>query len=432
MRLVRALSGAIVLALCVPAVAAAQPPRNPFAELFGRTPNREGKEFTSVYLRSQIGAQWGETLREDVSLPDAVPPGFAAGGDVALVGDLIRDRYQVRAQGRYSYQEFRQTPAFGAPAMDASLGANVKITTRLNAEAGAHFARSPFYQLAWFAPSASGVLQPLDRAAILLMENDTVDASAGIVSNYTRRSSISLLGFARETKFDQMPDNDFTSVGGRARWNRQMSKNLSIHAGYGMEELRIGTPDGASKIRNELLDIGVDFARGFEIMRRTTFSFGTDTSMTRENNGPRHVRVNGHVLLERGFARTWLAQISARRSTEFQPGFRSAIFADRGEVSLAGYVSKRLILNLHAGGGQGQVGTSDPRKFISYQGDARLTFAVTRHLGVFTQYVYYHYQSPPDPRAMLILPKVARQAVSVGVQTWFSLIDKERVPSDSR
>ncbi|HWI20383.1 MAG TPA: hypothetical protein VNT81_21660, partial [Vicinamibacterales bacterium] len=60
----RALTGALALAACLPAPASAQAPRNPFTELFGRTPQREGKEFTSVYLRSQIGLQWGQTLRE--------------------------------------------------------------------------------------------------------------------------------------------------------------------------------------------------------------------------------------------------------------------------------------------------------------------------------------------------------------------------------
>lgn len=421
-----------MLAACVPAVASAQ--RNPFSDLFGRAPEREGKEFTSVYLRSQMGVQWGQTLREDVHLPDAVPPGIAAGADASLVGDIIRDRYQIRGQGRYSYQEFRQDPPFGAPAMDAAIGGNLKVTTRLNLEAGAHYARSPFYQLLWFAPTQPGTLQSADRSAIVLMQNETVEASAGIISNFTRRSTISLLGFVRETRFEKLPQNDFSSRGGRARWQRQMTKNLAVHAGYGMEEMRFQgpDPDETGKYTSELLDIGVDYARGFEIMRRTTFSFGTDTSMTRQNGGTRHFRVNGHVLLERAFNRTWLAQISARRTTEFLPGFRAPVFSDRGEASIAGYLSRRLILNLHAGGGQGQVGLSDPRKFISYTGDARLTFAVSRHFGVFTQYVYYHYQHPPDPQAMLILPKVARQAVSVGVQTWFSLIDKERVSSDPR
>jgi hypothetical protein len=432
MSCLRACSGALALALCLPSIAVAQAPRNPFADLFGRTPQREGKEFTSVYLRTEIGAQWGHTLRQDVELPDALPAGFAAGGSVSMNGDVVRDRYQLRGQGRYGYQEYRQTPAFGAPAMDASVGANVKLTTRLNVEGGANYARSPFYQLLWFAPSASGSIQPLDTAALLMSQNETIGATAGITSNYTRRSSLSLIGFARETRFSTQPDNDFSSVGGRVRWNRQMSRDLSVHLGYGREELRAGRAGKVDRFVNELLDIGVDYAKGIEIMRRTTFSFGTETSMTRENQGTRHFRVNGHMMLERAFNRTWLTQISGRRTTEFLPGFRSPIYTDRGEAMVAGYLSKRLILNLHAGGGQGQVGFSDPRKFISYTGDAKLTFAMTRHLGVFTQYVYYHYQSPPDPQAILILPRVARQAVSVGIQTWFSLIDKERVQRDPR
>jgi hypothetical protein len=429
----RAWCGALALALLAPAVASAQPPRNPFAELFGRVPERSGREFTAVQFRSTAGAQVGQTLQENFQVPDAViPEGLSGGADAALSAEYMRDRVQLAAQGRYSYQEYRKAPAFGAAAADVSIRAAVKPTTKLMFDGGGSFARSPYFQFMWLSAAQAGSMAPIDRGAILLMRNDTVEGNAGITSFYTRRSSINVTATVRETNFELQPQHSFTSVGGRAQWRRQMSRDLAVHAGYGREELRQRRPGVDTVFTNELLDIGVDYGRSLSLARRTFFSFGTETSMLRDQDGTRHFRLNGNIVLEHRFQRTWVAQLSARRGTDLMPGFVEPVFSDHAHVALAGFLAKRLILNLDADGGQGAAGFSDPRKFVSYAGNARLTFAITRHLGVFTQYVYYHYQMPPDPQTLFLVPTGARQAVSFGVQTWVSIFDKEKVIRDPR
>lgn len=428
----RACRAALAFAVLVPAVASAQPPRNPFAELFGRATERSGREFTAVQFRSTAGAQFGQTLEQEDQPPDTViPEGISGGADGALNVEYMRDRVQVVGQGRYSYQEYRREPAFGAPSFDAGLAANLKPTTRLSFQAGGHFTRSPFFRLLWLAPDPVATM-PLDRSAILLMQNDTVEGSAGFTSQYTKRSSLTVSGQARETSFAASPAQNFQSIGGRAQWKRQMNRDVAIRAGYGREQL-LQRFDGVDTVyTNELLDIGVDYAKALSLARRTSLSFSTETSMLRDTFGTRHFRLNGTAILERRFERSWLVQVSARRSTEFLPGFRAPVFTEHGHFVLAGYLAKRLALNVNADGGQGEAGFNDPRKFISYGGDAKLTLAVTRHLGLFTQYVYYHYQMPPDPLTLFLLPQGARQAVSIGVNTWVSIFDKEKVTRDPR
>jgi hypothetical protein len=428
----RAWCGALALALLIPAGAAAQAPRNPFAELFGRAPQRTGREFTAVQFRMDTGAQWGQTV-EAVSLPvETVPDGLAGAADASLIGDFVRDRIQARGLAHYRYQAFRQDPVFGAPAFDGGGDVNVELTTRLSLQGGGQYARSPYYSMVWLASAPPGPIAPPVRAPILLMENETLEGSAGITSNYTRRSSLSLTGFVRETRFDALPQNDFRARGARALWKHQMSRDLALRAGYGREELRQRPQGVETRLVNELIDLGVEYARGLSLARRTTLSFGTETSMIQEAAGFRHFRVNGHFLLERQFKRSWLTQLSAHRATEFLPGFTAPVFTERAQASLNGYLAKRLLLNVNAAGGQGEVGFNDPRKFVSYTGDARLTLALTRRVGLFTQYFYSHYQSPADPENLFVVPRLARQSVSVGVQTWFSLIDKEKVTSDTR
>ena len=135
----------------------------------------------------------------------------------------------------------------------------------------------------------------------------------------------------------------------------------------------------------------------------------TQTTVLQENDGPRRFRINGSLNLERYFKRTWVASLNLRRDTEFLPGFTAPVFTERARVSLDGYLAKRLIFNLSADGGQGEVAFYDSRKFISYTGGTRLTFAMTRYLGVFTQYYYYKFQNPPEATPFSIAPRMARR-----------------------
>ena len=427
----RAVCGALALALLTPVAAAAQPP-NPFADLFGRAPARSGQEFTAVQFRTTAGAQVGQTIRADFDQADAVPEGAAGGADASLLGQYLRDRVQAIGNGRYSYQEFRTPPAFGAPAFDVGGRVNYEVTTRLSVQGGGQYVRSPFFQAMWLAPEFEGPPASPVNSAILLMANDTFELNAGAISQYSQRSSLSLSGFARETRFTALANQRDQIRGGRAMWKRQMSRAFALHAGYGRDQLQQSRGGVDERYVNELIDLGVDFAKSLTMARRTTLGFVTETSVVREGGGPRHYRLNGTVAFEHHFLRTWVTQLAAKRATEFLPGFRGPVFTERGRAALAGYFSKRVLMNVNAEGGQGAVGVNDQRQFMSYTGNAKITYGITRHIGVFTQYVYYNYQMPPDPFALVTVPHLSRQAVSVGVQTWVSLIDKKKVPRDPR
>lgn len=429
----RAWCGAAAFALLVPTVASAQP-SNPFSDLFGRAPQASGKEYTAIQFRSTTGAQWGQTLQEDFQQTEVVPEGLAGSADANLLAEYIRSRVQAIAHGRYSYQEYRQQPAYGAPGFDTGGRVNFQATTRLSLQASGQFVRSPFFQMMWMEPEFYvPPTTPIDTAAILLMGNDSLEASAGLAHQLTQRSSLSASAFTRQTRFDDVVGRDFSSRGARGMWKRSITRSLGVRAGYSREEMRQTSGAGAEeRFTNELLDIGIDFSKGFTMGRRANFSFATETSMLKENDGPRQFRLNGNAMFSRHFLRTWITQLSVRRATEFVPGFRAPLYTERGGASLAGYLAKRLLFQAQAEVARGEVGVGDARQFRSYVASSTLTIAATRHIGVFTQYVYNQYQMPPDPIALVAAPRLSRQAVAIGVKTWVQLLDKKKVPIDPR
>jgi len=440
----RVLCGALAVATLAPAAASAQQRGGPYAGLFGRTPDRTGKEFTAVQFRTTAGAQFGQTLQADFDQADVVPEGLSAGGDASLTADYIRDRVQASAHGRYGYQEYRQTPAFGAPGFDAGGRVRYDVTTRFSLQGGAQFVRSPFFSLMWLTPEMFGPLppSPQSNSAMLMMKNDSSEANAGFHAQLGRRTTLIANGFTRQTTFATSPQSDFATVGWRSDLKHQLTRTLGLHAGYGREDLRTAPESGAGNYVNEILDVGVDFAKAFSMGRRTMLIFTTETSMLRQE-GVKEYRLNGTIGFERRFLRTWITRLAAIRATEFLPGFAAPVLTERGNGALAGYLSKRLLFDAYAEGGQGAVGFGDlrhqsaasvnaARRFISYTGNASLTFGLTRHFGVFGQYLYYHYQMPLDPLALVTVQHLSRQAVSIGVKTWVSIIDKDKVPRDPR
>jgi len=418
-------------ALSVPVAAAAQTPRNPFADLFGRGPVTTG-EFTSVQLRTTAGAQIGQTLEADFEQADAVPEGLAAGADATIVGDYRTSRFQAHGQGRYSYQEYRQSPAFGAPAIDAGGRVNYQATSRVSFQAGGQFVRSPYFRLMWMPDTFGAAVPTGDNAAILMMGNDSVGANVGTIAKLTRRTSLEAEAFTRDTSFDDGAVSQFSTRGARGLFRQQLTRSLALRARYGREEMRESAAAGDQRFVNEILDAGVDFAKSMSMGRRTTFAFSTETSMVRENGGPRFFRLNGNIGLERRFLRTWISILTARPATEFLPGFRGPVFTEGGRVTLAGYLTKRLLFDANGEGNRGAVGIAEPHHFTSYVASSSLTYALTRHVGVFGQYAYTHYQTPSDPLSLNPVPRFARQAVFLGFKTWVSLIDKEKVDRDPR
>jgi hypothetical protein len=204
-----------------------------------------------------------------------------------------------------------------------------------------------------------------------------------------------------------------------------------VHAVYGRDEIQQRQSDAQHYI-NEIIDVGVDYAHALSFSRRTTISFQTQTAMLRENGTKGRFRLNGGVDLQRWFLRTWQTSVGVHRTTEFLPGYAAPVLADRAQLAISGYLASKLIFYANADAEQASIGFGAPRDMRLYSGSTRMVVAVTRHFGVFGQYYYYHHELPPDADAALVLPRISRQSISIGIQAWVPLVDKDKVNRDTR
>ena len=166
--------------------------------------------------------------------------------------------------------------------------------------------------------------------------------------------------------------------------------------------------------------------------RRTALTVTTQTSMIRETGGERRYRLNGGVTLTRGFRRTWAASPCRHAQHRVPAGFLEPVFSDGASASISGMFADRIEWSAAAGASKGEVGFDGTGDFISYSGNSRLSAGITRHLGLYAEYAYYHYDLPRGSTSFLLLPQQSRQSISVGLSAYVPIFTRVREPRDTR
>ena len=425
--------------LLTPASAMAQGNPGPYGKLFGRSAaSSAGQEHTTVEVRSSIGASYDDALLSPEGSPSDTPlqSGVSADGLAVLSVDHRSSMFVVNlsggaGQGAY----FIQPSSYGTTQYFANAFASAKLSTRFEARATAGYIHSPSYQFfQGFGRGPVGqdpknTIKPASLSysayATQMLENETVAATASLITSITEKSSLDLSVTQNQTQFAQHPDDDVRINGYRATWSWQLQRGFGVHAGYSQEHIDLQAPDRLD-YDSALIDIGVDFNRQFSVARRTTLAFYTSTAVAKRDGAEKEFRVNGGVSLSKSFRRTWYAGVQATRSTAFVPGFVEPLYSDTVSASLGGMFSTRFDFAAMVSAARGQSVFSDVSGFTSYTGTSQLTFALGKHVGVYGSYLTYWYEVPENFFTFSVPGLMARQVVSAGLHFYLPVYEKVR------
>lgn len=425
----------VIVAALLHGEAFAQAAPGPFGGLFGRTPERIGREFTALELRSAFAGQYDDGVFLDESVPDDSRPksGATAGANAGVAFERQTDRTRLLFQTGATYQEFiREDRSFGATTNDAELLYRAQVTTRLQVEGSARYLRSPFFRLlpgvVVPAPGTTVVI-PGDQYVVRRLLNDTYDVTGSFTSQYTKSSFLTASLSQRQTKFADRAADTFDVLSAHGQWKRRLSRDFALRLGYGRERIRQGNlPD--SEFVHEVVDVGIDFLKQLSVARKTTLDITTQTSMVKRPITGRRYRLNGTATLSRYFRRTWHASLGASRATEFLPGFAEPLLSESAAASVSGLLRSRLEWMSSISAGRGQFGFDGDRRLLTSHATTRLNWAMTRHFGIYGQYGFYYYELPQGTAAVKLLPQLSRQSFTFGVTAWVPIINKVRMPRD--
>ena len=428
----------VAVLLLLPPAAFAQGNPGPFGGLFGRTPERIGKNYRVFDVRTSSSMQY-----EDAVFDDAIPrgsrieSGAVAGVNFGGLFEQRSNRVSARLRSSGTYQQYLQSPYVGGTTVDSGATVNVQVATRLALDGSVNHLYTPYFQFYRQFPTLlpAGVLVPPSSPYLAtVVESHTYDMVGGFTSFYSKHSTLSASFTRRETRFSRFPDGNVSVTGGRGLWSRQLNRDFRGRLGYGRETIRLASLPGAEYI-HEFIDAGVDFERVLSLTRRTTFGFTTETSMVRKPGTGRHYRLNGRAALSTWLRRTWLASVSFNRTTDFLPGYAEPLFSDNVGVAVTGLFSRRIEFIATAAAGRGVFGIDRPEPnghFLLANATTQLNFAFTRHVGLFGQHVLYYFEMPPGASSVAPVDRLSRQTFIVGITAWIPVLNQQRGERDSR
>lgn len=471
------LAGAAAFVVCAAGSAAAQQPdAGPYGNLFkgSGTPQTHSLDISG----GLFGGYDDTPLAQAPNLGDAAifDPRLRAPGPTSGFSSAAMYHYGHTGRGRLpasvsfgaqaSLQEFQggTSKALWSPNYGVNTSFGKNLTPKVVFSASASLAYAPYYQYAPFLSIAAGGGSTINTPVVDGTATDTggspeasaatlnqpptnfnplgtdggyaVDSQnvtqlstrASIADRFTKRTSVSLAGGWDAMAFTGSRVETETAI---LQLSHNLTRKLGVHVGYILQDARfIQESSPSSRSQNHSIDFGVDYGDGGSITfaRYYTFSFATGLSALRHGSDTLF-RLDGSATLVRRLGRTWAASIGAARGTSYVLGFSDPIFSDSAVAGFGGQIVPRLNFSASANYLQGKNAfSSSGAALVSKGASARLTFGVSRHLGIYGQYSYYRYDVPDGFFTTIAFPQHQnRRSASVGLSFWAPLIN-QRTP----
>lgn len=445
-----------ISAVCVAALGIALPPvvsaqrsapepasvRRPYRGIFGG-PSDPAAPQSLVFSASLYGAYDDNILaglsERQVGSPWLQRSGTYWGSYGAIDYTLSKpgDRFSFGARSGAQLQYRQAVGSYVTPYYNGDLHMNVRLTRSTTLGARQSVSYAPNYT-AIFSPVAGEdfghdatvmadpdlELFPLQtlRTATSVTVSQRFGRNTTLSGGYHFRTVDIEENDVREGQTSRLRDYRAHSGSLMFMHSKPLTSNATLVLGYGVRVLDRSGVTGEPRVMHNV-NAGVDYSRALSFSRRTSLSFGTGSAIVVTENlqvpdakplTRFHLLGNAGLVHEMG--RTWTAQLSYTRGLVSRDGFGELYFTDAVTATVAGLVSRRLSLS---GTGIWSVSTLDrpgQNRYDRTSASAQATYALTRYLGLYTRYVYYHYEYgndiPLDPRFARGLD---RQGVRVGL-----------------
>jgi hypothetical protein len=284
---------------------------------------------------------------------------------------------------------------------------------------------SPFYQLA-LAPAGSDApavdtAVPTGDDAVARQHAMQYGSFVGLTHTISERSS---LAFNYATRYTQVFDGgtDTNMQCGGMSYTHGITKYVGLRLGYAYGVAF--TSPTAAPIRNQDLDLGLNYGRAFAPSRRTTFGFSSGSSFVSDGDGSLHYVVTGSARLTRRLAPRWTAQVLYDRGLSVPDGATRPFFADTVAANVSGYVNGRTSVRWQPAYSHGVVGLSgETNAFNSESSTTRLEMAISHHLALYVEHFYYRYRFANGAGLPALLASATdRQGARVGLTVWTPLV----------
>lgn len=349
-------------------------------------------------------------------LPRIDPKRLASGGlSTTLFGTARYGRQlsglRLGATGASTFRYFGEVDEFRSLSHSAGLGVDASTPWQSSIFLNQTVVYSPSYLYGLFpgggALDVGDAVLPAPDYATYDTESYSHRTSLRVRHELTRRSTVSLNGDFRYTNFvgRTAARRDVTAHGAGAQFSREVGRSAGFSMGYRYRSGQNGTgPDRATLITTTEhgVDGGVSYSRALSGTRRLTFTGRIGASsidaprlaleLTEGISGDRLFKVDAELGVIYPVTRTWSAQGAYRRGMEYLPELPEPVYADSVNVGVQGQLTRRTTLSTTVGYSTGEsLRNRNSLLFDTYTTSARVSYALTRTLSAYGQYLYYYY-----------------------------------------
>jgi hypothetical protein len=400
--------------------------------LFGATrSDASDRNRLNVIFAATEGFQSAVPTEFQIGLPSAGPQSGGWSTMLTTSADYLKDgrRLQVGASAQSAFRLYHELDDVSSTSHSGSVHARLQLARTATLRLAQTAAYSPSYLFELF-PSAE--LPRLEDPITVnpeyrLRETESYVYGTGVTfeAGSKRGSSVAVSGDYGETHFSD-PSIDqprMKSLGGRARYSLGVGRNAGLSAEY---EYR-GGELGLAPFREQRLNIGADYSLALSSSRRASFRFvispawldvpesAQGTPFTGTARG-----IHGSLAIDYQFLRTWRASAGYSRSFEYVAVLTEPIRANSARADLSGLLGRRWDVTVSAAYAVGESALSlNTGQLESYTSTTTLRFALTRGFALYTEYLYYLYDTQGQSLLAPELPRTFEQhGIRIGATIW--------------
>jgi hypothetical protein len=254
--------------------------------------------------------------------------------------------------------------------------------------------------------------------------------SGSLTHNLTGRAAVEFIAGLRHSEFTvtQPGYSNIHSAEAGGRFTYAVTRNARLRFGH---TFRHGQITGLPRLREQNLEVGIDYVRPLSRTRKTTLAFSLGPMMADgpTTSGPsleigRQYAVVADVALNHQVGRSWNLRGTYRRGLGYFEGLQGPVFTGAYAATAGGFLNRRTDLTLSAAysTGESTLLLAEPQ-FTTYTGSGRLRIAMNRNWAAYVEYQFYFYEfgegSPLLPPGM---PSgLTRNGVRTGLTMWIPM-----------
>lgn len=427
----RLFAGALLLALLSARGSAAQEatsrkPR-PFPALFGPTEselNRPRRLYLSCSIYDAADDNTFLSNDTDVLDPTLQSNRWYSGMNVSLAytSKPRRNQFSLNLSSAARYysdlHEVVTTRHNGAFAFDLQPALDWRVQLSGTASYSPYYdvVLGPTAQTLWAADAA-----PVSEDASVSKQHSMQYGSfLGVTHNFSPETILAMNYGVRYRQVFEGADMETQRAG--FQFTHAIAKDVGVKIGYAYGLSTFGG-GSARPIRNNDLDIGLNYGKTFAPSVRTSLSFTSGSTIVSAADG-QHFRVTGSARLMRRLSPTWTASAAYDRGLQVPDGATRPFFSDTVTGSLGGYLGRRTNVRLQPTYSHGVVGLGgEANPYNAYTNTSRIEFALSRRLALYGEHFFYRYRfASAAGLPVQLMPSVDRQGARVGLTLWAPIV----------